>query len=264
VIDKNLRKNVELKALTGGEVTEATARSMAESLDIGEIKRIVCTDFDFDGQSEAFIITEGERRWSKQDYFGDKESCIWFVSDGRVDCLCSCPGGIGFDEDYPYDDFENLKIFRAWGNAALRYQAEGQGIAMYTVKDGKAERIDLPNYRVEEDELFTGVDAYEMFPAGTMYRHSLAYLPEKNAYLVTTTQVIYSKDGWDRGGSPFVITECLIEYNKDTNQFEWTMRRPEINEGGCYDYEKVKAVLDEHAGWVPSPAKKSLEGKVSW
>ena len=73
MIDPTLRKKVELDAPGVEDLTVAIARSMVESLDMGEIKRIVYADFDFDGQNEAFVITEGERHWSNQDYFGDKE-----------------------------------------------------------------------------------------------------------------------------------------------------------------------------------------------
>ncbi len=267
VIDPSLRQKVTLTAPKDSYLTEKKVRTLIYGLNVGQITRIALADYDMDGKIEAFVVTEGEARWSNVSYYDyDVESYILFVSSGHADILCSAPGKIYFDdEDRLYDDFGAFKIFTASGDPILRDQYEGSGFVMYTVKDGKPERVDLPNYLVQEDELFPGVEPYKMSPIGTMYYHKLDYLPDQTAYLFTTTQTIY-KESELGSASPFITTECLLEVNEKTHEFEWIMRRLSLSEAGYYDYEKAEAYIEANGtdGWIPSPEKKVQSGIVDW
>ena len=101
-----------------------------------------------------------------------------------------------------------------------------------------------------------------MFPIGTMFSRGFEYLKDKKAYLISTTQIISCEER--NGRSPFLDTDCLIEFDEQTGEFEWTLRSPHPIESGCYDYEQVKKTLDENGGWVPSPEKKAREGICDW
>ena len=256
VTDPSLRQSVTLRAPKASPLTEARVREMIGAKNAETVTRIVLADFDLDGVEEAFVITDGS---------GSDWSALWFVSGRYADILCASPDRIRFDEEQPYDDFGTMKVICVVGGPEIRNHSEGSGVILYRVENGAAKRLDLPNYRVEEDELFPGINPYMMCPLGSMYFRGLTFVPEKNAYILSTLQVIYIEEALDGNHDPFIRADCLLEWNEEKDQFEWTMRRLDISQAGYYDYDAVKAVLDAgEDGWIPAPAKRIQDGIADW
>ncbi len=268
VVDPTLRQKITLKAPEeNGSLTMGKVRRLVRGLNVGEITNITLADFDMDGKKEAFVITKAQQSNPLSEMFAGKEvGCVLFVSNVRADILCFAPYEISVDKDPPYDDFGAFKIYWFIGDSLLRNRVEGPGLIMWRVFDGVPEPYELPNYKVLVDELFPGVEPYEMFPIGTMWGgREPVYLPDQKAYLISTSQVIYKKPASGEY-APFVSAELLLEVNEETLEFEWTMRRVSINEGGYYDYEEAKAYIESAGedGWIPSPEKKVQFGTVDW
>ena len=219
IADPTLRQSIELTVPGPAAASEEEVRSMISAVSPGEtIRSLYYEDFDGDGGKEAVAVTvSGPEK--------NRKGRVWYTSGKGVPMLLfECLEGDGKYAGESLEDFGTVKVFR-YGC----FLDTDRTFRLFRVRKGLPERMLIPNYKTEstEDWQYTSVNNNYNIPH---------YDPELRAYVISVSL-------WGDYGHGFC--ENLIEYNPETDAFEWTKMRFYRQEG--------------KSEWEPAPENKTVE-----